>query len=69
MMPRLRTLAGAFDLRDGLAAAGLGCIAYGTWQWSPPAAWIVVGTLLLALAIASSWKRNHGPARPPAEPN
>ena len=38
---------------DGLlACVGFVCVAYGLAQWSVPAAWVVSGCLLIAVAIA-----------------
>lgn len=46
----VRAVGRAIDLRDTIAAAGLGCAAYGLQQIHPPTAWIVVGAALFYLA-------------------
>lgn len=40
-----------FDVYDVLALAGFVALEYGIAQWSAPAAWVVAGLLLLALAL------------------
>lgn len=47
-------MAGLFD---ALALAGLTAITYGAWQYSPPAAYIVVGSA--AVIIAALGARNY----------
>jgi len=39
------------DLRDAFAIVGLLMLGYGIAQIYPPAAWITVGTVLLALGL------------------
>jgi len=36
---------------DGVALAGFVCIVYGVGQWSGPAAWVIAGSLLIAVAV------------------
>jgi hypothetical protein len=40
-----------FDVYDVLGVAGFAALEYGIAQWSVPAAWIVAGLCLLALAL------------------
>lgn len=47
----LVTIAQAVDLRDVFVACGLGAIGYGIGQIYPPAAWIVIGAVILILGI------------------
>lgn len=39
------------DVYDALGALGLGALEYGVWQWSHPAAWILGGIWLIAVAV------------------
>ena len=39
------------DVHDGLALIGFGALEYGVHQWSAPAAWVVGGIALIAVAI------------------
>lgn len=48
----LRTL--GVDVYDGLAVLGFGALEYGIAQWSAPAAWVLGGVVLMALAIGPS---------------
>lgn len=41
----------AIDVSDALEAAGGACIVYGVSQWSVPAAWVLAGVLLVAVAV------------------
>jgi hypothetical protein len=43
-----------FDLRDGMLAAGLALLSIGLWQVWPPAALIVPGAIISAVAIFAS---------------
>ena len=43
------------DFRDVLVVSGLGLVFYGTYLLSPPAAFIVVGGIVLGLTILSFW--------------
>jgi hypothetical protein len=40
-----------FDVRDAMLACGLGLLAAGLWQVWPPAALVVPGTIITAVAI------------------
>ena len=42
------------DSRDGMAVAGMGLVGAGTWTFSPGAALIVVGAILLAVVFYST---------------
>lgn len=43
-----------FDVRDGMLAGGLMMLALGLWQVWPPAALIVPGAIISAVAIFAS---------------
>lgn len=48
---------------DLLALLGFVCVTYGVSRWSVPAAWVVSGCLLMAVAIVPHLRRSkHGPA-------
>lgn len=49
MRDRLRQLTALLDLRDAVTFGGLGMVGYGISLIYPPAAWIVVGTVLFWL--------------------
>jgi hypothetical protein len=49
MREKLKKLANLLDMRDTLTFGGLGLLAYGLYQVSPPAAAIVSGALLFWL--------------------
>ena len=51
MLRRLAKLAGAVDLRDLLAIAGLGFASYGAGELSAPAGWIVLGAGVFYLGV------------------
>ncbi|MCK1536867.1 MULTISPECIES: hypothetical protein [unclassified Bradyrhizobium] len=53
-----RWIGKTFDLRDGMLAAGLTALACGLWQVWPPAALIVPGAIISAVAIFAG--RIHG---------
>ncbi|UIK04897.1 hypothetical protein [Neorhizobium galegae] len=40
------------DLTDFAGVLGLGLVSYGVWKIYPPAAFIVVGTLIIVAAVA-----------------
>lgn len=40
--------------RDGVGLVGAACVVHGVAMWSPPAAWIIAGALLLAVAVLTS---------------
>jgi len=44
--PRVKQLAAQIDLRDVFVFGGLAMVGYGVHCIYPPAAWIVVGTVL-----------------------
>jgi hypothetical protein len=44
-------LASLIDLRDAFAFGGLAMIGYGLFSIYPPAAWIVVGGILLWIGV------------------
>lgn len=43
-----------FDFPDALAVAGLGLVGYGLWLFFPPAAFVVVGGVVLIAATRLS---------------
>src|SRR5690606_33749977 len=47
---RRRVVRDVMNAWDVMLFAGLGCIIWGVWQISPPAAWIIGGLLLSVLA-------------------
>lgn len=51
-------------LANCLGIAGLSLTTYGLWQWSPPAAQIVLGGWLFLLGLASHWYRDRTAPRP-----
>ncbi len=54
------------DARDLVGIAGLGLLGTGVWLVYPPAALIVVGSALLALALVGAC-RGRGPRRRPID--
>jgi hypothetical protein len=46
-----RWIGRTFDIRDGMLAAGLVLLSVGLWQVWPPAALIVPGAIVSAVAI------------------
>lgn len=40
-----------FDLRDALTFGGLASLAFGLWQVFPPAAYVVVGAVLVGIGL------------------
>lgn len=53
---RIGALVGAIDRSDVLVMIGLSLVGAGTWQFSPPAAAVAVGVIVLFYAL---------PTRPP----
>jgi hypothetical protein len=53
------------QLDDVLALIGFVCVVYGVSQWSGPAAWIMAGGLLIAVAVKVALSQKvskHGPS-------
>ena len=48
---RLRNLLAGIGVDDGLGLAGASCVLYGVSTWSPAAAWVLGGVLLMTLAV------------------
>jgi hypothetical protein len=47
----------ALDGSDVLGVGGFGAALYGVAQWSAPAAWVCGGLVLMAVAIAPTFKK------------
>tara|TARA_R110000744_G_scaffold52498_3_gene112500 strand:- start:9002 stop:9166 length:165 start_codon:yes stop_codon:yes gene_type:complete len=54
----MRRLLAGVDARDVFAVVGFAALAYGVFQVSVPAAWIVSGLILLAVAVWPVIKRD-----------
>lgn len=50
----VRLARGLVGLRDAFVFGGLACLAYGISQVYPPAAWMVVGLVLMLLGLRAS---------------
>lgn len=55
MLARVRkAVTSAVDFGDVMALGGLASLFYGLRCWWPPAAWMVLGTLLIAASVVAS---------------